>query len=73
MADQGLMSDLKTAVGGRQGALTGSIFSQVPVVLVEMATITLKDDEAFMLSEKGQRRMAEALRAGAEAALGGDR
>ena len=70
LKDQGLMSDVKTAVGGKQGALTGSIFSRVPVVLVEMATITLKHDEAFMLSESGGRRMAEALEAGVKAALG---
>lgn len=68
--DQGLMSDIKTAVGGKQGALTGSIFSKVPVVLVEMATITLKHDEAFMLSQVGQRKMSEALAAGVKAALG---
>jgi N-acetylmuramoyl-L-alanine amidase len=67
--DQGLMSDIKTAVGGKQGALTGSIFSKVPVVLVEMATITLKRDEAFMLSQVGQRKMSEALAAGVKAAL----
>ena len=73
MADQGLMSDTRTAVGGRQGALTGSIFSEVPVVLVEMATITLEHDEAFMLSEAGERRMAAALAAGVEAALGDQR
>lgn len=71
LGDQGLMSDVKTAVGGRQGALTGSIFSEVPVVLVEMATITLRHDEVFMLSESGQRRMAEALEAGVKAALSG--
>lgn len=68
--DQGLMSDVKTAVGGRQGALTGSIFSEVPVVLVEMATITTRHDEAFMLSQSGQRKMAESLEAGVKAALG---
>ena len=69
--DQGLMSDVKTAVGSKQGALTGSIFSKVPVVLVEMATITLKHDEVFMLSQVGQRKMSEALAAGVKAALGG--
>ena len=69
LTDQGLLSDTKTAVGGKQGALTGSIFSEVPVVLVEMATITLRHDEAFMLSEGGQRRMAESLEAGVAAAL----
>ena len=68
--DQGLMSDVKTAVGGKQGALTGSIFSQVPVVLVEMATITLRHDEAFLLSESGKRQMSAALASGVLAALG---
>jgi N-acetylmuramoyl-L-alanine amidase len=67
--DQGLMSDVKTAVGGKQGALTGSIFSKVPVVLVEMATITLKHDEVFLLSQVGQRKMSEALAAAVKAAL----
>ena len=70
LVDQGLMSDVRTAVGGRQGALTGSIFSEVPVVLVEMATITLRHDEAFMASEKGQARMAAALADGVRAAVG---
>ena len=70
LVDQGLMSDIKTAVGGRQGALTGSVFSEVPVVLVEMATITLRGDEAFMASERGQARMAAALAAGVRAAVG---
>ena len=69
LVDQGLMSDVKTAVGGKQGALTGSIFSRVPVVLVEMATITLPHDEAFMLSESGQRAMAAALESAVDAAL----
>lgn len=68
--DQGLMSDVKTAVGSKQGALTGSVFSAVPVVLVEMATITLRHDEVFLLSESGQAQMAAALEAGVRAALG---
>lgn len=69
--DQGLMSDIRTAVGSKQGALTGSIFSEVPVVLVEMATITLAHDEAFLGSDAGQKVMAEALADGVEAALNG--
>ncbi len=71
LADQGLQSDINTAVGSKQGALTGSIFSEVPVVLVEMATITLAHDEAFMLSSQGQKTMAESLAAGVKAALDG--
>jgi N-acetylmuramoyl-L-alanine amidase len=71
LADQGLQSDIRTAVGGKQGALTGSIFSEVPVLLVEMATITLAHDEAFMVSAAGQKAMAESLAAGVKAALEG--
>lgn len=67
--DHGLLSDTKTAVGGRQGALTGSVFSKVPVVLVEMATITQPHDEIFMLSEVGKRKMSEAIAAGVRMAL----
>ncbi len=67
--DRGLMTEAKTAVGARQGALTGSIFSEVPVVLVEMATLTLKDDEAFVASAAGKKLLVNAVVAGTEAAL----
>jgi N-acetylmuramoyl-L-alanine amidase len=59
--DNGLMSDTKTAVGSQYGALIGSIFSEVPVVLVEMCRLTSKDDEAFIASKKGQDLMAKSL------------
>ncbi len=61
LTDQGLKGDEKTAVGRHQGALTGSIFSTVPVVLVEMCVLTNTKDEKFIMSDKGQDRMAEAL------------
>ena len=32
----GVKTDRQTAIGGKQGALTGSVFSEVPVVTVEM-------------------------------------
>jgi N-acetylmuramoyl-L-alanine amidase len=54
-------------VGSQQGALTGSIFSTIPVVTVEMAVITQPDDEAFIASPRGQARMARALFSGVEA------
>ena len=57
----GLKSDLKTAIGGRQGALTGSIFSQVPVVLVELVVLTNSKDEAFIAAKKNQEIYANAL------------
>lgn len=65
--DLGIKGDSKTAVGSQQGALTGSIFSTVPVVTVEMVVITQPDQEAFIASEDGQTRMARALFAGIEA------
>ncbi len=61
LPDLGLKSDLKTAVGAKQGALTGSIYSQVPVVLVELIVLTNPADEAFIASKKGQNAFAEAL------------
>lgn len=61
LSDHGLKSDLKTAVGGKQGALTGSVFSQVPVVLVELVVLTNPKDEAFIASKRGQEVFADAL------------
>ena len=65
--DLGIKGDSETFVGGRQGALTGSIFSTIPVVTVEMAVITQPEDEAFIGSTAGQDRMARAIFAGLEA------
>ena len=65
--DLGIKGDSKTAVGSQQGALTGSIFSRVPVVTVEMVVITNPEEEAFIASPQGQERMARALAAGVQA------
>ncbi|HRF58398.1 MAG TPA: N-acetylmuramoyl-L-alanine amidase [Fimbriimonadaceae bacterium] len=69
LPDRGVHTDAKTAVGARQGALTGSIFSQVPVLLVEMATITIPEDEKFLLTPDGLDRLAVALVRGIKKAL----
>ena len=69
LADRGVLPDTRTYIGGRQGALTGSIFSRVPVLLVEMAVLTDPRDDAFLASPSGRRRMALALRDGVRAAL----
>lgn len=69
LKDGGLKSDIKTAVGAKQGALTGSIFSTQPVVLIEMVVLTNPKDEAFMVSAKGQAKLADALCAATMAAL----
>ncbi len=65
--DLGIKGDSKTYVGSRQGALTGSIFSKVPVVTVEMVVLTQPDDEAFIAEQAGQDRMARAIAAGIDA------
>jgi N-acetylmuramoyl-L-alanine amidase len=67
--DRGLMTDLQTAVGHKQGALTGSIFSKVPVLLVEMLVLTNPKDEAVLTDDDGFNRLAEALEAGIKAAV----
>lgn len=65
LADNGVRTDYQTKVGREQGgALTGSIFSSVPVVTVEMVVLSDAADAEFIKSEEGQRRMAEALARG---------
>jgi N-acetylmuramoyl-L-alanine amidase len=63
LKDNGLLPDTMTAVGGKYGALIGSIFSEVPVVLIEMCRLSNKKDEAFIASDEGQQVMAKALAA----------
>jgi len=60
----GVRGDSKTFVGSKQGALTGSIFSQVPVVTIEMVVLRHKADAAFIKTEAGQQRMAKAIAEG---------
>jgi len=67
--DLGLKTDRDTAIGGRQGALTGSIFSNVPVVLIEMGVLTNPKDEAFLASKEGRSRLVQALAKGIEAII----
>lgn len=69
LRDNGLLPDTRTAVGARQGALTGSIWSEVPVVLVEMCVLTNRRDEAFLSSPSGQERTARALADAVAAAI----
>lgn len=59
--DNGNFSDVKTAVGSKHGALIGSIFSRVPVVLVEMCVLTNPADEKKVSSQQGIERLASAL------------
>jgi N-acetylmuramoyl-L-alanine amidase len=66
---QGLLSDLRTAIGAKQGALTGSIYSTVPTVLVEMVVLTNPKDEAFIRAKGGREAMVGALAKGVAAAV----
>ena len=62
LEDNGVRTDYQTKVGREQGgALTGSIFSEVPVVTIEMVTLSDPGDAEFIKTEEGQRRMAEAI------------
>ena len=66
LVDGGIRGDSATYVGARQGALTGSIFSEIPVVTIEMVVLSNARDAAFIRSSAGQERMAAAIAAGIE-------
>ena len=59
-----IKTDSVTFVGGKQGALTGSIFSQVPAVVVEMVYLNNASDAAFIKEPHNQQLMAEAISQG---------
>jgi N-acetylmuramoyl-L-alanine amidase len=69
LKSNGLRSDDKTFIGGKQGALTGSIFAAVPTILVEMVVLTNAKDEAWIGTKAGKGRMVEALAAGVHRAV----
>ena len=71
--DGGLLGDSKTYIGGKQGALTGSIFSEVPVVTVEMVVLSHAKDAAFIRSDSGSSAIANAIAAGVARYVEGDR
>jgi N-acetylmuramoyl-L-alanine amidase len=69
LVNSGLHPDTKTKIGGEQGALTGSILSKVPVVLVEMVVLQNPKDEAFLLKRNGMEKLAQAMLAGVKATV----
>lgn len=69
LPSRALKTDRNTMIGRKQGALTGSIFSEVPTILVEMIVITNPTDEAFILTKVGRDKMVEALATATLAAL----
>jgi len=57
----GVRGDSQTAVGSKQGALTGSIFSEVPVLTIEMVVLNNKADAMVIQTKAGQDQMAQAI------------
>lgn len=67
LPNAGIRPESGSFVGGRQGALTGSIFSQVPALTVEMCVLTNAHDYAFIRRPQRQEQMARALLIGVAA------
>jgi N-acetylmuramoyl-L-alanine amidase len=67
LRDNGIRGDEETLIGGRQGALTGSIFSKVPTILVEMVFLTNATDADWIKQQSNRVVMAKALAAGVQA------
>jgi N-acetylmuramoyl-L-alanine amidase len=62
--DRGIRKESYSRVGAKQGALTGSIFSRVPALTVEMCLLSDRGDEKRAASEEGQELLAEGLERG---------
>ena len=67
LKDNGIKGDEQTFIGGKQGALTGSIYSAVPTLLVEMCNLAKPADAEWIRKPANQRAMAKALVAGVNA------
>ena len=65
--DNGIRGDEQTFIGGKQGALTGSIYSQVPTLLVEMVNLAKPKDAKWIREPANQQTFARALLAGVDA------
>jgi len=71
LGDNGIRTDDQTKVGHEQGgALTGSIFSDVPVVTIEMVVLSQPSDADFIKTDAGQQRMAESIAEGVSRFVG---
>lgn len=64
LRDNGVQGESATYIGRKQGALTGSVYSKVPVVTIEMLYLSNAKDAKFISSLSGRRQMAEALALG---------
>jgi N-acetylmuramoyl-L-alanine amidase len=61
LKDGGVRGDSHTLIGSQQGALTASIFSQIPIATIEMVVLSNKSDAEFIKNEGGQQKMAHAV------------
>lgn len=73
LSNRGIKGDSATFVGGKQGALTGSIFARVPALTVEMCVLTNARDYAFIRTAAGREQLTQALRAGVLAVIQSER
>ncbi len=64
LRDNGVKGESATYIGKKQGALTGSIYSEVPSVTVEMIFLSNPSDARYLNSPAGRHAMAEALAVG---------
>jgi N-acetylmuramoyl-L-alanine amidase len=64
LKDNGIRGDEQTEIGSKQGALTGSIFSAVPTLLVEMVNLAKREDARWISQPEKQQLMAQALLGG---------
>jgi len=67
LKDNGLHGEEGTFIGAKQGALTGSIFSEVPTILVEMVFLTNQRDADWIRRDSNKTVMAQALATGVRA------
>ena len=67
LRDNGIRGDEETLIGSKQGALTGSIFSKVPTVLVEMVFLTNPKDAEWIKQSSNKVAMAKAVAIGVRA------
>lgn len=71
LPDNGVKSDRATGIGSRQGALTGSMFSRVPTVTLEMVVLSNPTEARWIEQPANQQRMAAALADGVDRAAHG--
>ena len=67
LKDNGIKGDEQTFIGGKQGALAGSIYSAVPVLLIEMCNLAKPADAKWIREPANQQTFAKALLAGVTA------